>query len=285
MNILAFVDPALGRAGIPSLSDQTLMELFATDLNSVSTFQDEDDHFHPISRWPGVGLNECGEVEHIFWPINGPRRPPNDTIFTCGGAAHMEFLPRGLLDFDIFGLKLSGTIETATLPGNLRSLLCGMNLFSGTFATAHLPDSIDKVSIEDNAFSGGLDLRTLPAGLEMLIVNANQFEGSVELNHLPAKLRVLKLDSNRFSGTIDMCNLPPNLRLLWLQNNAISQDVLRFHNTQSVQNISIDACRFDRIVDIEGRDVDADTLRRVFPSFVRRKALWAITGGTFKKKV
>ena len=217
MLTLLSIDPALGRLGYDSLSDQARMEIFVDGLTEETKkhFQDPNGGFLDISEWSGVSVSDEGEVLIVSFS-------KLDCHFNIAGSLNFRFLPPRTSSFRAWNQKLYGTIEASDLPQNLFGLSLPENGFFGSFDFQNLPKPLQYLDLQRNAFTGKCDLTKLPQGLKRLLLASNEFSGSVRLDALPSGLEHLELQQNDFSGEICVSKLPDTLMHIFLDENEFT---------------------------------------------------------------
>ena len=199
----------LARATVASLSDQMRMELLlqAMPERSQNFFKDNAGDFLSVCNWQYVSCDSDLNVRVINW---SEVRKSGDFAF------HM--LPPNLEDLDVQGqsfafTKLSGTLETSSLPRSLVTMNLSVNSFTGSVDLSTLPSTMVGLQLQHNKFSGELDLKAFPPKMAVADLGYNSFRGSVNLTALPSSLRVLSLHCNAFEGEFNAADVPDELQL------------------------------------------------------------------------
>eukprot|EP00009_Paramoeba_aestuarina_P009058 CAMPEP_0201517848 /NCGR_PEP_ID=MMETSP0161_2-20130828/8851_1 /ASSEMBLY_ACC=CAM_ASM_000251 /TAXON_ID=180227 /ORGANISM="Neoparamoeba aestuarina, Strain SoJaBio B1-5/56/2" /LENGTH=191 /DNA_ID=CAMNT_0047915475 /DNA_START=41 /DNA_END=616 /DNA_ORIENTATION=+ len=171
-------DPSLGKVDKSSMSEQTLMELFAEGITdnrsalSISRQEPQD-----IYDWKGLNFDSSGAVTGIGWILQ-----------KLGGSIRLEWLPASVKYVFVDRNRLSGTVCLTQLPHVLQTLLMTSNLFSGTVDLTQLPKELVRLRLNDNAFHGETDFIQLPPQLRDLRVDHTQLSG--EIYHFDGTLGV-----------------------------------------------------------------------------------------------
>ena len=212
-------DPSIGRFDQSSLSDQTRMEIA---FDGIGTRQKVDfgifgdnGEYNDFCALSWVDCNEDGHVLKV-----------SRVGFVADGTVSLDFLPPMLTEFCIQnqvcndGLRIQGTVNTATLPESLESFIVQYHKLSGTVDLVGLPLALTKFKLGDNAFEGTCDLTRLPPKLEILCLYKNKFSGSVSLRSLPASIQSIYMDRCQFSGELFLDKLPKDMKDLDVSSNA-----------------------------------------------------------------
>ena len=199
----------LARVTVASLSDQMRMELLVQTMpeRSQNNFKDKAGDFLSVCNWRYVSCDFDLNVKVINW--SGLRK--------CGHFA-FHMLPTNLEDLDVQGesfafTKLSGTLETTSLPRSLVTMNLSVNSFTGSVDMSTLPSTMVGLQLQHNKFSGELDLKAFPPQMAVADLGYNSFSGSVNLTALPSSLRVLSLHCNAFEGEFNAADVPDELQL------------------------------------------------------------------------
>ena len=225
LTLLLTADGPIFRVDSDSMTDQTRMEIFISDMpeSFQRRFQDESHDFHDKCAWAGVRCEEDGNVAKISW---------GDVYAPVPGRISLDHLPPRLHTLNISNredmlalAKLSGTVETTRLPDGLRKIYLDNNLLEGTFDFRRLPSYLQILVCSSNRFSGSAHLDALPQDLADLHISENAFSGSLVFANMPKALRHLALASNAFSGEISFSGLPAELMVLDVSSNRLSGSV------------------------------------------------------------
>ncbi|KNH05166.1 leucine-rich repeat protein [Perkinsela sp. CCAP 1560/4] len=209
----------LGRVNDPEgYSDDVLMQIMIMQIEDNGQFRCKVQGTKSLDEWPGLILNETGNVKIIDW-VNGQ-------IGTIAGTINLSWCPAEVQDLRVTELGLHGTVDTDQLPSMLTVLHLFGNVFKGTFSTKGLPNVMLDVCINSNHLVGSLNLSNLPPPLEVFDASKNLFSGQIDLTRLPSNLIELCLCSNSFVGPINFTILPRQLEYLSLEDNNIKQDAV-----------------------------------------------------------
>ena len=210
-----------------SLPEQTLMEIFVSNMKGKDEFQDAHGEFLPVHRWKGVTTDAEGAVEEIRWE-NGYAMYDDysDALASPGGTIDFKYASRRLESFSATNMELYGTVETRYLPDTMQCLRIAHNFLSGTFDLSGLPENIVRVDIEGNEFTGSLDFTNVPETLAFFDGANNEFSGSLDLTRLSDFIQDIDLNGNSLSGDIDLRRVPKHLQILSLHDNAFKANVL-----------------------------------------------------------
>ena len=211
--ILSAAD-ALGRFDHHALSDQQLIELMFADLTpeAKAQFLDANGDFLNVCSWNGVSCSEDDEFV-ILIQFN--------FFVSIEGSVNFRYVPPSASYVEIRLQTIPGTLEVATLPPKLRSLILVNNKLYGTINFAQLPCNLIEFDIAGNEFTGECNLTALPETLQVLKANNNRLGGSLALNCLPSDLIDLDLSENMFVGEIELNSLPKGMQSLFLSMNQL----------------------------------------------------------------
>jgi len=157
----------LGRVSYSNTCDQQRMENLVEKLEDVSTFMnnEEEGDYKDVCDWPGVTCSEDGvSVLKIVWYFKSLKGPIN-----------LSWMTATTTIFSVFGNNITGTLDTTTLPRNLKMINLQKNNFSGTVDWEALPSNIEQVNLFSNKLEGNVNLDILPASLNLLYVGLNKF--------------------------------------------------------------------------------------------------------------
>ena len=239
--VCADIETAIGRFNLQELTDQMRMELFIDGMTDSAKqhYKDEDGDYLDISEWESVEIDEDDmRVRSIRFPDG-----------FCKGSLALDYIPPTVLVFHQSGGVMTGTIETATLPGGLDEFsLTSSHNMHGTIDLSKLPSKLSRFHIYGNNFCGSADLAALPKGLITLDISINHFTGTVSLDSLPQSLEELNISENdfegslclealphllssvdcsscNFSGSLNLSALPAVLELFYVNDNALSGEL------------------------------------------------------------
>uniref|UniRef100_A0A7S4L0J4 Uncharacterized protein n=1 Tax=Paramoeba aestuarina TaxID=180227 RepID=A0A7S4L0J4_9EUKA len=172
-NIFSTADTScpLGRVDFSSLSQQALMEIFIQNVKYTATFKDSSESFLDIEKWPGLKLNEDGQVVEIYFAF----------AIALGGSVDFEAIPSTATRIGVAHANCSGEIPWGKLFNDVRYF-----------------------AVDSNAFYGTIDLTIMPRNLIGLFCSINKFSGTLNFAKLPEKLAMLDVSTNELSGTIDL---------------------------------------------------------------------------------
>ncbi|KNH04947.1 leucine-rich repeat protein [Perkinsela sp. CCAP 1560/4] len=252
-----------GRVGHATMDMQTLMEVLVSNLEGVTTFEDDNGCFTRIEQWTGLTFDEYGNVVSIDFAtqseaflIGVAEYDRKAKLDAPGGNIDLRWIPQSVTVFSVAYLHLQGTVETCHLPAGMVALLIGKNIFTGTFDMDGLPQGIVNVSIEHNKFQGSLNMKAHLPFLRSFDADGNAFCGTLDLSSLPERLYTLRLAHNRFSGSIDLRAITTSLRCLLLSGNEISQDTLLVGDAAlAMKCVLLDVEKFGQILQQDGRPV------------------------------
>mmetsp|Transcript_7095 Transcript_7095/g.10726 ORF Transcript_7095/g.10726 Transcript_7095/m.10726 type:complete len:278 (-) Transcript_7095:57-890(-) len=249
------------------LSQQTLTEVLVSELDGKVEFQDAKGGYHEISEWPGVTMDAEGSITGISFGRNfesyfaGGLDDPEVFELTRGGSVDLQWLPQTTKTLNLSCMGIDGSADTVMLPRVLDELDLTENMFSGSFDMVSLPVSIQRIEIAENVFSGNLDLSANLPSLYMLSAQINRFSGSLNLTALPPRIRWIYVERNKFSGSISLLHLPDSLNHLNISNNQLTQDILHVgEKARRMQDVTIDADKFEKFVDEKGNDIPPQNL-------------------------
>ena len=262
-----------GRVNIDSMPDQTLMELLVADIENNTALYDCDG-FLDIQSWEGLSFDDDENLKKIdfsaafgFGGLGGglfgddSDEDEEEDTFIIGpnGSIDFKWIPKSVTDFEIFWLKLKGTIETSELSEDLNHFDVSSNLLAGTFCIASLPQNIHHVSISSNHLCGTLQIEKLPPKMTFFSAESNKFHGTLNLKNLPQNMHSLRLGVNDFSGSVDMSNLPSTMQFCSLHRTGIKQEALVIQVPDlGVKYFRLPFWNFKNIVDTEGNDLKDD---------------------------
>mmetsp|Transcript_9248 Transcript_9248/g.14029 ORF Transcript_9248/g.14029 Transcript_9248/m.14029 type:complete len:228 (-) Transcript_9248:26-709(-) len=209
---LLFTDSSLGKVDKGSLSEETLMELL---IEGITTGKERicgsRDNPLEVHQWSGLMFNDGNEILKIGWEQ-----------LWLQGSIQLQWLPRAVTHFVIWGNALSGSLDFTDLPPNIFMLSFHSNRFEGTIDLSNLPKSLETISLTNNRLSGNLDLSHLPDGIRRLYLNENAFEGQIDFTTLPESLKLLDIRHTKFSG-VTMRTLSRDVRAEFSNVNLLSQ--------------------------------------------------------------
>ncbi|KNH04394.1 leucine-rich repeat protein [Perkinsela sp. CCAP 1560/4] len=241
--------PSIGRVDYASMSQQLLMELVVNEIGDKSPFLDENSNFHLLAEWPGVFLNDTGEVQAIDWCVGL-------TIdFGKHGTIHLHWLPATTSDVKISFGSLSGVLKTASLPQPIHTLVVTGNHLNGQFRIENLPRGMEEVGISSNRFIGTLNIPTLPRGIKKFAASNNAFSGTLNLTTLPPGIEELILSENKFVGSVALPVVPRTLRMICLEGNSLCQEELRIDLHPTISIITLRGNTIGKLVDPDGREI------------------------------
>ena len=229
------------------------MEILASGLECIDTFQNVEGEFTRMEEWLGVTVVR-EEVTGIHWESeNGGVYVPGDEKdnenMRPGGSIDFQWVPSTLVCIKIIFMQLHGSVSTETLPPRLRVLNLAHNKFQGSFQIEKLPVRINFVNASANMLSGEIDLRRAPAELEYLFLESNMIIGGIEFSS-SSILKHVALHDNRLVGPISLSSLPASLERLTLQGNKISQEKLVIAPIRkNIQCIRLGVGQFDAVLD------------------------------------
>ena len=200
------------------LSQQSLMELLARHL--ASAFEDEKSNFLDIAEWKGVECDKDGQVTSIKWDslkaIGIDRRNQRRFI-------DFRWIPKTVRHLEVHRIQID-FFDAIHLPSAARKVVLTNNVItkiSGVLETESLPTGLEFIDVSANVLTGSVDCTALPKYLETFAVDRNNFSGSLTLTYLPNHVRVMLMHANAFSGEIDLSKLPHSLGLLTLHENTL----------------------------------------------------------------
>ena len=264
---------ALGRFNQEALTDQMQMELLVEGLTDAAKrkYKDASGAFLEIAQWESVELEGDNVIGLGF-------------DFYCEGSLALQFIPPTTRRFHLSDAKVSGTIDTAALPGGIDEFtftdafgmsgtidFCTLpsqlaefdiseNGFSGSVDLTALPPYVREMNISANNFTGSVVLGELPLGLQRLFLGANSFEGSLALDDLPATLEHLELNDCNFSGSLDLSHLSEYLEILRVDGNALSGEFRLPKHMECLQALNASTNEFSGVAVVHSGHRDHVTL-------------------------
>ena len=249
--LLTCIDAPIAKFDKALTPDQDLLELAVRDFvdKAKEAFQNDEGNFKHVDEWPGVELSSDGKVSKIIFR-------KFFSFYERGSQIHFDCIPDTTQEVNFDGNAFLGTVDTATLPFELRTLranynqlsstldlsslppslqmLClSFNKLSGSVNLTNLPENLKELSLASNAFSGRVDFTALPRRMERLMLNLNSFKGRVDLMYIPASMQMLDISWNEFVGTIDFLVCRKNgVTVMAVQNKLTA--VLNKGDKQSV---------------------------------------------------
>ena len=214
------VDPNLGRVDYSSLSDQTLMEMLfdGFDDEAKKEYQDNEGMYLDVCDWSCV---TCDDDERVI-KIGADSSDISGSIQLC-------YVPPKVKKLKVTpswpGSKLTGSVDLAHLPKDMKHLDLQKNIFTGEIELTKLPEKMKKLILDHNILTGEIDLTQLPKGMRSLSLRNNQFAGAVDLTRLPEEMRWLALNNNRLTGAIDLTQLPHAIGALYLNDNQLIGEI------------------------------------------------------------
>ena len=213
--ISIYASDALGKIDITSLTEQTKMELLIEDFGCQEPFKSADGDYLDISEWPGVATDTDGTVTNIEWAFD-----QNTADFqTNDRTIQLQYIPENVIDFNISGRGMLGTVRTHDLPRRLKWFSLSSNGFSGEFDIAGLPPCIVAVCIQRNKFCGSLSIPDLPPKIEILFASDNKFSGTIDLSKLPDTMYELMLGGNAFVQELHIGMIPARTCKIQIRSN------------------------------------------------------------------
>ena len=233
-------DDLLGRVDIHSLSQQTIMEIFADGLAEKlkKILQDEHGSYHDVCNWRIVTCNDDNVITNI------------KLLGCAGGRAAFSYIPTTVTSFQASYSALEGSLETHGLPNNLEILRAQQNTLTGTVDMCQLPAALRIMNIAFNFFCGECDLTSLPEHLEELYVQQNQLSGSVVLDKLPVSLSHLDLEVNQFSGELCFDNLPRAMVSICLGSNGFCGEFKILDVPETLTEITANKNNFEGVATV-----------------------------------
>ena len=188
---VASVDPSLGRADLHSMPQQTLVELFISNMRGdyLSYVRGNRDSYPDVCEWASLECDDAANLTEISW---------NE----CG---------------------LIGPLQFAYLPRTVKRADLSRNGFEGSVDIEHLPAGLELLDISENNLSGTLDFTALGEKIQIFQACANKLSGEVNLSSLPAKLEVLELSANSFTGELRILSLPNSIRYINVASNDFTK--------------------------------------------------------------
>ena len=208
------VDPSLGRVDCSLLSDQTLMELLfeGVDEETKKRYQDNDGIYLDVCEWSCI---KCDDHERVI-----EIRADNCDI---SGFIQLSYVPPKVKVLNISSLfidgKLTGSVDLAHLPKQMKELDIYGNQFTGEIDLTHLPDGMNCLYLQNNQLTGEVDLTHLPDGIEILALDNNKLSGEIDLTQLPGKMEYLHFHNNQLSGSLVLKKLPSEMRSINAEDN------------------------------------------------------------------
>ena len=252
-SILLPLDTRMGSLHLQALSDQSLMEIFIEGLEAESKarFQHADGTYKDICMWIGIKCDKKLHVKEIHWEVELRGAP-------WTGLLDFSLLPLSLQEFtfkrdprknrcynhkDILAYAqragITGTIETSTLPLDLRIFEIVCHSLSGTVDFRRLPYQMTIFRIKVNKFYGRALLTSLPQSIEELDFCHNQFSGSLCLEFLPNSLSYLNASANRLSGSLGLDNLPIAMTEVYLDHNSFTGSLRFLRPPSKLKRLSV----------------------------------------------
>ena len=245
-------DPCLSKIDSMMFSEQTLLEIFISDIRSKDAFQDQNGEFKDIGEWEGVYLRSDGSMRQVSWSNF------KQAFFADGGSLRFEFLPQKVEKLDAAWNYLWGTLQLSSLPKSLETISLSHNCLQGTLDFQCSPQKVSMIFLDYNEFSGKVDLTCLPEYLEYLFLSKNELSGSIDVEKLPESMQELLLDHNQFSGTVSFKCLP-DMRVLNLTHNELNGELDLLHLPDSMEEIGLQENKFSGTAQIRS-DMPSITL-------------------------
>ena len=208
----------IGRFDISLLSQQARMELIAQEFACNTIFKDENGDFLDIADWPGLEVNDDGEVTEIAIS-NEPG------LVLRGSPFLVHLLPDTIDTIQIPDGMLKGSLDCTQLPVSATIIHLALNDFSGSVDLTQLPLNMHVFDISSNNFSGSVDITKLPSTVESFNLSFNKFSGTLDVGRLPAVLEMFEMFSNKFQGSLDVSTMPSTLVELTFDENSLTGSV------------------------------------------------------------
>ena len=216
-----------------NMSDQSLLELLVSSINSKDIFLDMHGEFLDIHEWKGLNFHKNGEVRRIEWSHGNGK-----AYFESGGSISFKWLPQKVEHVNLSNNKFHGTLRFKELPISLTYIaVCGNKLRSD-LDLQNIPEDLSIVAIDDNCISGSIDLTRMPDALEYLNASKNTLNGEISLANLPDDLEELHLSENALHGSLSFRNLP-DIRVLDLHGNNFSGELDLSCLPESIEEINL----------------------------------------------
>ena len=234
---ISTADTALARVDTSSLSDQTMMELFVSEMTDESQreFKDADGNFLDVCSWIGVDCDdECNVTEVNF---------SNERL---QGHVLTQFTPRKTLELNLYNgvAKKTGTLDAASLSETLIRLCIERQDFSGEVDFSSLPRAMVSLEIAESNFSGQANLDDLPPRMELFEIQGHRFHGKIHFAKLPRTLQVIDNSRNALSGALAPEDLPEALTKLCASECKLEGTVDFSMFPQNIEKIFLNRNKF-----------------------------------------
>ena len=260
-------DPNLGRVEKQSLPQQSLMEMLIADVADKEPFMNEDGSFREISLWPGVSLNNDGEVTEVDWEYS------MGNLKTQAGHLHWQWIPETAENFFAPYCELYGSVDLNELPTKLVEFSVFHNNLSGSVRLDCLPQSLELLDLSENKFEGSVDCSGLPQSMNVLYLNNNQLSGSIHLSALPDGLEEFNASKNKLSGSFQLCPVPASLRGFYLHSNELEGEVVIGALPAGTRVIQLRSNQISSVVDVDGKEVKDDRVQYMDDDVSAHKAM------------
>ena len=277
---LAAVDP-LGRFDPASLSDQTIMELFADQLGNVREWlYTADGDYQWVCDWAGVTCTD-GNVTQITQELC--IKSTSSALVRVGFLPpHLESLAIGSY-FDSVRLRNRIAIESEKLPSGLKCInIRNCNFTEGLDFVALFAslEALETITFLSNRLGEMVDLSALPRTTEDCALIETELFGRCQLVGLPDRLIFLNCKTNRLEGEIDLTQLPASLKLLDLSENKLEGKISLQSLPDRLQRLKLAQNAFIGGVDLRGLPVDLRELDIQRNNFTGVLALAHVPGAT-----
>ena len=244
---------SLGRLDHATMSQQALMECLVAQIDerSLRKFRDKDKNFKDVDEWPGVELDNEGDVVGIFWDTGN---------MTLQGTLSLQWLPVTVKHLKIHPLfhysnyqarKSVGAIEVRgilrDLPPSMETLNIGDCTVSMPLCLLEIPKGLSKINISCHAF-GNIDLRCSSSSLKSLSITQGTQQGTLSFIESSPSLATLDLSSNRLIGPLSFRGLAPRLRSLFLNENDFHGIIILEDLPLSLRDFCLRNANFEKMI-------------------------------------